>query len=62
MPSTERVFFFLVFSRVAPAAYEGSQARGPIGAAAAGLHTATATRDPSPTEQGQGSNPQLYGS
>jgi len=30
-------FFFLVFSRAAPAAYGGSQARGLIGAVAAGL-------------------------
>ena len=33
-------FFFLSFalSRAAPAVYEGSQARGPIGAVAASLH------------------------
>ena len=31
------LFFFLLF-RAAPAARGGSQARGPIGAAAAGLH------------------------
>ena len=30
-------FFFMSFSRAAPAAYGGSQARGPIGAVAAGL-------------------------
>ena len=32
------IFFFLVFFRAAPAAYGGSQARGRIGAIAAGLH------------------------
>ena len=31
-------FFFGVFFRAAPTAYGGSQARGPIGAMAAGLH------------------------
>jgi len=31
-------FFFNVFFRASPAAYGGSQARGPIGALAAGLH------------------------
>ena len=33
-------FFFglIAFSRAAPAVYRGSQARGPIGAVAAGLH------------------------
>ena len=31
-------FFFLVFSRATPVAYGGSQARGLIEAAAAGLH------------------------
>ena len=31
-------FFFFVFSRAAPKAYEGSQARGLIRAVAAGLH------------------------
>ena len=30
--------FFFAFSRAAPVAYGGSQARGPIGAVAAGLH------------------------
>ena len=29
---------FCLFSRAAPVAYGGSQARGPIGAAATGLH------------------------
>ena len=31
-------FFFFVLFRVAPVAYGGSQARGPIGAVATGLH------------------------
>ena len=31
-------FFFFAFSRAAPATYEGSQARGRMGAVAAGLH------------------------
>ena len=31
-------FFFLVFSKAAPMAYGGSQARGLIGPVAAGLH------------------------
>ena len=31
-------FFFFVFSRAAPAAYEGSHARGSIGAVATSLH------------------------
>ena len=31
-------FFFFLLIRVAPAAYGGSQARGPIGATATGLH------------------------
>ena len=31
------IFFFLLFLRAAPAAYGNSQARAPIGAAAAGL-------------------------
>ena len=31
-------FFFFVFSRAAPEAYGGSQARGLIGAIAVGLH------------------------
>ena len=62
----------------APAAYVGSQARGPIGAAAAGLRQShsnawsephlqptpqlKAMLDPQPIEQGQGSNPQPHGS
>ena len=32
------LFFFFAISWAAPAAYGGSQARGPIGAVAAGLH------------------------
>ena len=42
-------FVFLPFSRAAPAAYGGSQARGLIGAVATSLRqsTATATQDPS---------------
>ena len=73
-------FFFCLFaiSRAAPTAYGGSQARGPIGAAATGLHQShsnagsephlqptpqlTATPSPQPAEQGQGSNPQPRGS
>ena len=66
------------FSRAAPTAYGGSQARDLIGAVAAGLCQShsnarsklrllptpqlTATRDPQPTEQGQGPNPQPHGS
>ena len=42
------VFVFFAISWAAPVAYRGSQARGPIRAVAAGLHTtATATLDPS---------------
>ena len=70
-------FFFLLF-RAAPAVYGGSQARSLIGAAAASLRQShsnvgsqlhlrptpqlTAIPDPSPTEQGQGSNPKPHGS
>ena len=59
-------------------AYRGSLARGPVGAAAAGLHHShsdarsephlrptpqiTAIPNPQPTELGQGSNPQPHGS
>ena len=39
------LFFFFLLFWAAPVAYGRSQARGPIGAAAASLHTATATRD-----------------
>ena len=73
-------FFFdlLAISWAAPVASGGSQARGPIGAAAAHLRHShsharskpclpptaqlTATPDPQPPEQGQGSNPQPHGS
>ena len=72
-------FFFLSFClfRAAPVAYRGSQARGPIGATAAGLHHShshagsepclrptpqRAMPAPSPAEQGQGPNPQPHGS
>ena len=71
-------FVFLLFLWATPVAYGGSQARGPIGAVATGLRQShsnagselrlqptpqlTATPDPSRTEQGQGSNPQPYGS
>ena len=70
--------FFLSFSRAAPTAYGGSRARGLIRAVAAGLCQShgnarselclqttpqlTAMLDPQPTEQGQGSNLQPYGS
>ena len=63
---------FFIFFRAAPEAHGGSQARGQIGAVAAGLHHShshagskphlrptpelTATPDPYPTKQGQGSN------
>ena len=75
------IFFFFVFfafSRAAPVAYGGSQARGLIGAVAAGLCQShsnarskprlqptpqfTATSDPSPTERGQGLNLKPHGS
>ena len=65
-------FLFFVFSRATPMAYGGSQARGPIGAVASGLHhrhsnsgskphlrpipQLMATPDPQPTQQGRGSN------
>ena len=70
-------FAFLPFSRAAPAAYGGSQARGRIGAVAAGLHHShsnvgsephlqptsqlMATLDPQTTEGGQGSNLHPHG-
>ena len=66
------------FSRAAPVAYGGSQARGLIGAVATGLRQShsnagseprlqptpqlTATPDPQPIERGQGLNPQPHGS
>ena len=40
------VLLFFVFLGPAPTAYGGSQARGPVRATAASLHTATATLDP----------------
>ena len=71
-------YFCLAFSRAASLAYGGSQGRGLIGAADAGLHQShsnvgsepclrptsqlTATPDPQPIEQGQASNPQTHGS
>ena len=71
-------FLFFVFSRAAPATHGGSQARGLIRAVATGpghSHSnvgselrlqptpqLTATLDPSPTAQGQGSNPKSQGS
>ena len=70
--------FFVCLFRATPAAYIDSQARGRIRATAAGLHHShsnarselclpptkqlPATPDPSPTEWGQGSNPQPHGS
>ena len=69
---------FFAFSRAAPLAPGGFQARGLIQAVASGLHQShsnvgseprlqstpqlTATLDPQPTEQGQGSNRQPHGS
>ena len=71
-------FFGFCLFGAAPTAYGGSQARGPIGAIAAGPHHShsnsgseprlqstpqvIATLDPQPTEQGQGSNLQPHGS
>ena len=42
-----RIFFFFNLFRATPAAYGGSQARGPIRAVAAGYARATAMLDPS---------------
>ena len=80
LPPVERfvepVFFVCLFVfclfREAPTAYGSSQARGPIGAVAAGLHHShsntgselhlrpipqlMATQDPLPMKQGQGAN------
>ena len=72
------LFVFLPFLGPLPPAYGGSQARGLIRAVAVGLHQShsnvgseaglqptpqlTATPDPQPTEQGQGSNPQPHSS
>ena len=74
----EILFYLLLFFRAAPTEYGGAQARGLIGAAAAGLwHSQSnsgpkphlqltpqlmATPDPQPKERGQGSNPQPHGS
>ena len=70
LSSIYTTFFF----RAAPAGQEGSQARGRIGATAAGLHHSHSNRgskqhlrpapertDPQPTEQAQGSNPRPHG-
>ena len=72
------VYLYFAFSRAAPAAHGGSQARDLIRAVAAGLCQShnnvgsepflqptpqlTATPDPQTTEQGQGYNPQPHGS
>ena len=72
------IYLFFAISWATPAVYGGSQARGPIGAAAASLRQShsnteskphlrpmpqlTETPDCQPTEQGQGSNPQPHGS
>ena len=72
------IFCLFAFSRAAPTAYGGSQARGLIGAVAATLHQShsnvgselrlqptpqlTAMPGPQHTEQGQGSKPQPHGS
>ena len=69
-------FCLFAISWAAPAAHGGSQARGPIGAVATGLRQShsnagseprlqptpqlTATPDPQPTGQGQGSSPRLH--
>ena len=66
-------FFFWPFSGAAPVAYGGSQARGPIGAVAAGLHQSHSNSGFEPRlgpipqftaipEQGQGWNPKPHGS
>ena len=81
--ATQFFFLFFIFlsfylSRATPSAYGGSQAGGPIGAVATGLHHShsnlgseprlqptpqlTSTPDPQPTEQHQGSNPKPHGS
>ena len=70
------IFLPFFFPGAAPLAYGGSQARGLMGAVAAGLHHShsntgsepslqptphlTATPNPQPTEQGQESNPQPH--
>ena len=71
------VFNLFCLFGAAPVAYGGSQARGPVGAVAVGLHQShnnarselrlgptpqlTAMPDPYPTEQDQGLNPQPHG-
>ena len=68
-------FCLFAFSRAAPVAHGGSQARGLIGAVAGLCHSntgsepclrptpqPTAMPDTQPTEQDQGLNPQLHGS
>ena len=71
------VVVVVAISWAAPAAYGGSQARGPIGAVATGLHQShsnagselclqptpqlTAIPDPRPTEGRQGMNPHPHG-
>ena len=67
-------FFFFAISWATPAAYGGSQARGLIGAVAAGLHQSHSNAGSEPhlqptpqltataTEQGQGLNSQPHGS
>ena len=73
-----KFFCLFAFSRAAPTAHGGSQARDPIRAVASGLYQShsnarsepclqptpqlTAMPDPQPTEQGQGLNPQRRGS
>ena len=77
-PITITFFCLFVFSRAAPIAYGGSQARGQIQAVASGLYHShsnagsepwlqptpqlMATPDPQPTEKCQGLNPQPHGS
>ena len=55
----EKVDFFFLLFRAAPVAHGSSQARGLIGAAAAGLHHSHSHAGP--TEKGQGSNPSPHG-
>ena len=69
--TTSLEYFFFLFLRAAPAAHGSSQARGLIGATAAGLHHShsnarskpkfTGTPDPQSTERGQGVNLQPHG-
>ena len=70
-------FWSFCLFRATPMVYGGSQAKGPIGAGAVGLHHShsntgyelrlrpipqlTATPDPQPTERGQGSNQEPHG-